>query len=57
VSDTDKGFTCKPCGTYHKYPSYVYAHWDMTLTHTCPKCGAKHEIVSGVATLTEKGDK
>lgn len=44
----DKGFTCR-CGERHEFPAYVYAHWDMTLTHTCDNCGRRHEVIAGVA--------
>jgi RNase P subunit RPR2 len=43
-----EGYTCK-CGEFHKYPAYVYAHWRDLLTHTCEKCGAKHDILMGHA--------
>lgn len=46
------GYTCARCKEQHKYPAYVYAHWDVSLTHEC-SCGAKHEIVRGKATLVD----
>lgn len=48
-----KGFTCK-CGEYHEYSGYVFAHWYEARTHTCPKCGAQHRILEGVATPIRK---
>lgn len=42
-----KGFTCE-CGTWHAFPSYVFAHWDDRLTHTCPECKAVHDVRRGV---------
>lgn len=50
MSATPKGFTCE-CSTFHRYSSYVYAHWRDRLFHTCEQCGAKHAIVCGVAFL------
>lgn len=38
------------CGEEHKFPAYVFAHWDEELAHTCGKCGARHRIVQGKAT-------
>lgn len=51
-----KGFTCE-CGQFHRYGSYVYAHWRERLVHTCEQCGAKHNILLGVPHLTKKGSK
>lgn len=45
-----KGFTCE-CGTWHDFSPYVYGHWRVELVHTCPDCGAKHDIFMGRATL------
>lgn len=45
----NKSFKCANCGTEHEFPAYVYAHWDMMLTHTCT-CGAQHHIRQGIAT-------
>lgn len=44
-----KSYTCK-CGAEHTYPAYVFAHWNEILTHTCEKCGAKHDVLRGIAT-------
>jgi hypothetical protein len=51
-----KGFTCE-CGEFHHFVGYVYAHWDIRLTHECEKCGAKHSIRLGRAELTRKPRK
>ncbi len=48
------GFTCT-CGTAHKFPPYVYAHFDERLIHTCDNCGAKHSILKGKSRLTDPG--
>ena len=48
-----KGYTCRKCKTEHKYPSYVYAHWDEVLDHTC-ECGAVHSIYQGSASMRKK---
>lgn len=50
-----EGFTCE-CGTTHKYPPYVYAHWYEALTHTCTNCGRKHDILQGKAKLSGSVD-
>jgi hypothetical protein len=47
-----KGFVCE-CGEQERFPSYVFAHWLDVLNHTCEKCGRKHDIVCGLATLVE----
>jgi len=43
----DSGYTCA-CERTHKYPAYVYAHWNDELTHTC-ECGRTATIQNGVA--------
>jgi transcription elongation factor Elf1 len=43
------GFKCTQCGEEHIFPSYVFAHWDEHLTHTCPNCGARHSVYQGEA--------
>jgi len=48
-----KGFVC-PCGEKHKFTAWVYDHWQEPLTFTCPKCGKKAAIRSGVVTLSGK---
>ena len=55
-SDYAKGYTCE-CGTEHTYPAYVHSHWRELLIHTCEKCGRKHEILAGVATLIPEEDE
>lgn len=40
-------FDCGGCGTALAFSTYVYAHWDVVLVHTCPKCDAHHEILRG----------
>jgi hypothetical protein len=50
--DFESGFTCG-CGEYHKYSVYVYSHYDIELIFTCPKCGNKYSIISGIATSIE----
>lgn len=51
-----KGYTCTECGTTHVYPAYVYAHWDVPLTHTCD-CLARFHIISGIASLISSTPK
>ena len=50
--DIIKGYICEGlhCGRYHKFPAYVYAHYDIELIHTC-ECGAKNVICCGEVTL------
>ncbi len=47
--ETPTGHTCK-CGEYYKWPTYVYAHWDENLKHTCKECGRRVRILRGVVT-------
>lgn len=47
-----KGFRCR-CGEYHRFPPYVYAHWNIILTFTCPKCNRKCEILQGQVTYSK----
>jgi hypothetical protein len=51
MPDLPKGYTCA-CGKEHRFPSYVYAHWDMLLTHTC-ECGRENEMVRGIVRIQE----
>ena len=48
-----KGFTCAKCAREHKYPFYVYSHWEVSLEVKC-ECGAVSDIFRGVATLNPK---
>lgn len=41
-----KGYQCPKCKTDHEFPSYVFAHWDVLLTHTCG-CGSVNKLRSG----------
>lgn len=50
-----KGFICV-CGKEHNYPVYVFAHYDVELTFTCPGCNKEYDILSGVATLKQTGE-
>jgi hypothetical protein len=51
-----KGYACEACGTEHRFPAYVYAHWEVRITHSCD-CGAKHSVLCGVATLVEQNEE
>jgi hypothetical protein len=42
------GFTCH-CEAEHKFPPYVYAHWDVQLTMTCFNCQRQYSIFQGKA--------
>jgi hypothetical protein len=35
------------CGTIHKWPLYVFAHFDEELCFTCPECNRQCTILSG----------
>lgn len=52
-----KGFNCETCGQRHDFPAYVFAHWNVRLTHTCESCGAKHDIICGRATQVSRGKR
>src|SRR5688500_19736899 len=41
---TPDGFTCKGCGKFHAFKTYVYAHWNDRLNHTC-ECGITVQLV------------
>lgn len=57
VSDDDlsKGYCCAACQTYHRFPAWVYAHWEISARHTCGHCGAIHELICGQATQVQAG--
>lgn len=50
------GYTCKYCRRFHKFPAYVYAHFNDNLVHECT-CGAKHRIVRGMVIDSEPPKK
>lgn len=56
-AEEKEGYNCETCGARHVFNGYVFAHWDMPLTHTCDSCGAKHEIRRGIAVLMRAGKK
>jgi hypothetical protein len=47
-----KGFKCE-CGEWHDFVTYVYAHWDIPLTHVCTICSRVHIILRGKAVLED----
>lgn len=51
------GFTCrtKGCFKHHNFGPYVWAHWDLPITHTCGNCGAVSQLQRGVARLSRPG--
>lgn len=49
MSELAKGYTCT-CGKEHTYPAYVYAHWNIALTHTC-ECGLRWTIMQGIPVI------
>ena len=51
-----EGMTCEACGRFDKYPAYVYAHWDIPLTFTCPTegCGKKYVVWQGNVMTEDK---
>jgi len=42
----EKGYTCK-CGEFHPYVSWVFAHWDVKLLHSCDKCKRENTLLRG----------
>jgi hypothetical protein len=48
--DLPKGYTCTECGKFHKFNTYVYAHYETRLSHICDNCNRPHWIVNGKAT-------
>jgi hypothetical protein len=62
MSELIKGYDCQCCKKHHKYPLYVFAHYDEALIHKCDQCEATHEIFRGIAKMTAfptatQGDK
>ena len=47
--------TCSTCGTEHKWPNYVLAHWDEALNYTCKQCGERVGIMKGIVTIRRGG--
>ena len=48
VKPLPKGFKCG-CKQEHRFPLYVYAHWDEELKFTCDKCQRVYLIYHGRA--------
>jgi len=43
-----KGYDCPACGRFHRFSPWVYAHWDIAITHSC-NCGVEATILMGRA--------
>lgn len=43
-----KGVTCK-CGEFTPFHVWVYAHMNIEIEFTCPKCGTKYTVFDGYA--------
>lgn len=43
-----QGHKCPKCGTFHQWPTYVFARWSELLTLAC-ECGQKVDIYEGHA--------
>lgn len=41
-----KSYLC-PCGVEHEFGLWVYAHWDILLTHECDSCNRINLIEAG----------
>lgn len=50
-----EGVRCE-CGTYTKFTAYVYAHWDIPMTFTCPKCRQRYIVLNGCVEKEENYD-
>jgi predicted nucleic acid-binding Zn ribbon protein len=50
-----EGYSCKTCGTFHKFTPYVYAHMRDELIHNCDCCEARHSIMNGHAEMVMPG--
>ena len=35
------------CGTLHAFSAWVFAHWDILITHRCPDCHRTNELRKG----------
>lgn len=53
-SDGRVGHNCATCKMAHRWPAYVFAHWDMPLQHTCD-CGEVSQLLSGTVTRITAG--
>ena len=51
-----KGFTCF-CGENHRFHIYVASHWQDVLVFQCPKCERGFEVLEGVVTDCDTGEK
>ena len=52
---TESGYTCD-CGKFHKFGGWVFAHWNIELTHTCDACGATTVICEGEVLETAEAE-
>ncbi len=47
-----KGYSCE-CGAWHRFPAYVYAHWDIGVNHKCDSCGRENSLLKGAVIHSE----
>jgi len=41
-----QSYTCN-CGVEHTFSLWVYAHWDIKMTHKCDVCGSVNILLRG----------
>lgn len=46
MDNLPKGYTCRHCGAFSKFSSWLYAHWNESVIHTC-ECGAREALLRG----------
>lgn len=50
------GYRCD-CGKFHKFPSYVFAHWRQSIRHACDRCETIHTIFAGEVIRVQRPKK
>lgn len=41
MANLPEGYKCPKCKAFNRFALWVYAHWDIYITHKCENC--KHE--------------
>jgi hypothetical protein len=55
LNQQTSGYNCTTCGKRHTFSDYMLARQHVPLAHRCDLCGAAHNLLNGVATLTLPG--
>jgi transcription elongation factor Elf1 len=52
-----KNDKCPYCGSEHKLPVYVFAHWNDMFSVICEDCGKSYKLLKGKTWRTRQREK